>query len=198
MAELYVIGNIDNATDFFEPQLFIKWSIQCGTTWKIIEGVNEGQTPIDSCCFGEISNFSHPIDLHLACRGLQGWPKIHIEVYAVNALKKYWPVGFGFAHIPTHPGNHKISIPTWKIAPGTFIDSIRDKFHGGGFAISKSDLVFSGVERFVELCNFFSFKIHNQINKNIYRYKLFTKTSGTVNIELMLIFKNFAKYGVEF
>lgn len=30
MAELYIIGQIINATEFEEPNLFCKWSIQCG------------------------------------------------------------------------------------------------------------------------------------------------------------------------
>lgn len=30
MAELYIIGQILNAIEFEEPNLFCKWSIQCG------------------------------------------------------------------------------------------------------------------------------------------------------------------------
>lgn len=113
--------------------------------------------------------------MHLASRGIQGWPKLNIEICAVNGFNKHWPVGFGFVHIPTKPGFHKFQIQTWKIAPNGLIDSLRDKFHSGGFSVSKSDLVNSGIER----------------------YKLSTKSSGIVTAEFMLIFKNITKFGVE-
>lgn len=65
-----------------------------GSSWKHVEGYTEGQTATCSNKFGNTyCAFAHPIDIHLACRGIQGWPKIHIEVYAVNALNQCWPVG---------------------------------------------------------------------------------------------------------
>lgn len=65
-----------------------------GANWKHVEGFIEGQTTT-SCNKFEDKHcaFAHPIDVHLACRGIQGWPKIHLEVYAVNALNQCWPVG---------------------------------------------------------------------------------------------------------
>lgn len=69
--------------------------ISKGSNWKHVEGYTEGQT---STCTNRFGNsycaFGHPIDVHLACRGVQGWPKIHLEVYAVNALNQCWPVGY--------------------------------------------------------------------------------------------------------
>lgn len=66
-----------------------------GSNWKHVEGYTEGQTATCTNKFGNTyCAFAHPIDVHLACRGVQGWPKIHIEVYAVNALSQCWPVGF--------------------------------------------------------------------------------------------------------
>lgn len=199
MAELHIFGQILSATDFEEPNLYCKWSIQIGelylfaktwyflnvpmnvpfailgSCWKYIEGHYEGQTAINCNRLENISIFAAPIDLHLACRGIQGWPKIAVEVYAVNALNSYWPVGFGFAHIPTQPGFHKINISTWKIAPDSFLSNIKESFYSGGSTITKSELSFSGIER----------------------YKLSTNTSGSINIELMLIFKNFSTFGIE-
>lgn len=110
MAELHIIGQILSACNFEEPNLFCKWSIQfgkslkkrnrkpslnpvAGSNWKSVEGDCEGTTATCRGRIEPISSFSHPIDLHLACRGIQGWPKIHVEVYAVNALNNCWPVG---------------------------------------------------------------------------------------------------------
>lgn len=65
-----------------------------GSNWKHVEGYIEGQTATCNNRFGNsYCAFAHSIDVHLACRGVQGWPKIHLEVYAVNALSQCWPVG---------------------------------------------------------------------------------------------------------
>ncbi|XP_050096216.1 B9 domain-containing protein 2 [Anopheles aquasalis] len=175
MAELHVIGELRTAVDFEEPNLFCRWSVQFGSSWKVIEGYAEGQSCCSTARIEQRSDFCTPIDLHLACRGIQGWPKLHVEVFAVNALQQYWPVGYGFAFIPTCPGHHRVQIATWKVSSPRIADTLRERFHTGGFSLAKSDIAFSGIER----------------------YKLLTKTSGTVELELMLIFKNFVEYGVE-
>lgn len=121
MAELHLIGQVLDAVDFEEPNLFCKWAIQVGKVefwksvsqinfysvlyvgpyWKVIEGNSDGETSIDRGRLESSSVFSSPIDLHLAVRSVQGWPKFFVEVYSVTPLDKYFPVGCGFVHIPT-------------------------------------------------------------------------------------------------
>lgn len=43
-----------------------------GSLWKFVEGEADGQTATDCNRIDQESIFSHPIDLHLACRGIQG------------------------------------------------------------------------------------------------------------------------------
>lgn len=64
-----------------------------GSNWKSIEGYIEGQTATCRGRFDGHVSFVHPIDVHLSCRGIQGWPKVHVEVYAVNSLNHFFPVG---------------------------------------------------------------------------------------------------------
>lgn len=144
--------------------------------WKFIEGESEGQTTTDCNQIDQKSIFAHPIDLHLATRGIQGWPKLTLEVFSVNALKQFYPVGIGFTHIPTKPGLHQLKIATWRIAPQTVLDSIREKFFTGGFTLVKKDLIHTGIER----------------------YKISTISSGSVEVELYLVFKHFRKYNIVF
>lgn len=196
MAEVYIVGQIFSAENFREPNLFLRWNFQAGlcfawkifsqtkierkffvgSLWKFIEGQSEGQTATDSNRLDSKSIFAHPIDLHLATRGIQGWPKLSVEVFSVNALKQFYPVGVGFTYVPTNPGFHRIVIATWKIAPLTFVDSIKEKFYTGGFTIIKKDLIHSGIER----------------------YKISTISSGFVCVELSLVFKHFRKYNIHF
>lgn len=98
-----------------------------------------------------------------------------MEVWTKNSLDKCWPVGFGVAHIPSQPGLHRIKLDTWKLTTNSVCDSLTDKFHGGGFALNKTDFVYSGSDR----------------------YRISTKSSGTVQLELMVIQQNFSKYGIE-
>ena len=46
-----------------------------------LKGRIEGQTQVDKPEEGETSFWSHPIDVHFAARGLQGWPRILLQVY---------------------------------------------------------------------------------------------------------------------
>ncbi|XP_055903976.1 B9 domain-containing protein 2 [Eupeodes corollae] len=176
MAEVHIIGQILRAEDFEESHLFCKWSLQCGSAWKVVQGRTEGSTFVCSNPLEKSSEFCCPLDIHLATGSVQGWPKLHLEIYAVNFLKNTWPVGFGVVYIPMRPGFHRIEVDTWKVAPVTFWDCVRERFGAGGTTLSKEDLIFSGAER----------------------YKLQTKSSGSVVIEISLIFRKFSKYGVEF
>lgn len=194
MAEVYIVGQICSADKFREPNLFLRWNFQAGSLgkssnnfrffkkflsgslWKFIEGESEGQTATDSNRLDLKSVFSHPIDLHLTARGIQGFPKLTVEVFSVNSLKQFYPVGVGFTYVPTKPGFHKIFIATWKISPLSLFDSIKEKFFTGGFTIIKKDLISSGIER----------------------YKLSTISSGIVEVNLSLVFKHFRKYNIHF
>ena len=71
-ADLYIIGQIESASDFVEPNLFCKWSLQFGANWSCVEGLTEGQTVSDTSIVGnKRSLFSYPLDIHLSCRGVQ-------------------------------------------------------------------------------------------------------------------------------
>ncbi|KAF6287555.1 B9 domain containing 2 [Rhinolophus ferrumequinum] len=72
MAEAHVIGQIVGATGFSENSLFCKWGVHTGAAWKLLSGIREGQTQVDTPQIGDMAYWSHPIDLHFATKGLQG------------------------------------------------------------------------------------------------------------------------------
>uniref|UniRef100_A0A3B3ZNW7 B9 domain-containing protein 2 n=1 Tax=Periophthalmus magnuspinnatus TaxID=409849 RepID=A0A3B3ZNW7_9GOBI len=80
MAELHVIGQIVGASGFPQNSLFCKWGVHTGGAWRLLSGLKEGQTQVDNPHIGEMAYWSHPIDLHFATKGLQGWPKIHLQL----------------------------------------------------------------------------------------------------------------------
>ena len=38
---------------------------------------------------------SHPIDLHYAVKGIDGWPRLRLEVYGVDAYGRVELAGYG-------------------------------------------------------------------------------------------------------
>lgn len=62
-------------------------------------------------------------------------------------MQHFVPHRFGFVYVPSAPGFHTLEIATWKVAASNYFDSLKTRFHTGGFTVSKSDLVYSGVER---------------------------------------------------
>lgn len=47
-------------------------ALSTGAAWKLLSGVREGQTQVDTPQIGDMAYWSHPIDLHFATKGLQG------------------------------------------------------------------------------------------------------------------------------
>lgn len=47
MAEVYVIGEVAGGSGFSSNNLFCKWNLKVGSTWKVIEGAVDGQTQVD-------------------------------------------------------------------------------------------------------------------------------------------------------
>ncbi|XP_073879794.1 B9 domain-containing protein 2 isoform X3 [Macaca fascicularis] len=81
MAEVHVIGQIMGASGFSESSLFCKWGIHTGAAWKLLSGVREGQTQVDTPQIGDMAYWSHPIDLHFATKGLQAaGGTVHLEI----------------------------------------------------------------------------------------------------------------------
>lgn len=169
MAEIYIIGQIARALDYSETNIYCKWSLQAGwyplnyimwdissswihlregSAWRVIEGDAQGQSVISSNCILPSVDFQLPIDVHLGTASVQGWPKLHLEIYAVNCLQNVWPIGYGFVHVPAKPGYHRVEVSTWRIAPNTWFDSIRERFGGGSLVVSKADLIYTGLERY--------------------------------------------------
>ena len=85
-----------------------------GENWRVLEGATEGQTKLDTPQIGSVSSWNHPLDVHWATRGLQGWPQIHLQIYHLDAYSRTNLIGYASASIPTRPGIHFIESPAWR------------------------------------------------------------------------------------
>jgi B9 domain-containing protein 2 len=173
MCEVHIIGQIVGASNFKENNLFCKWGIQAGNSWKILEGFKEGQTQVDSPVDGESVQWCHPIDIHYATKGIQGWPKLFFQVWHQDEYGRDQFCSYGFCHVPTSYGYHKVKCVTWKPL-SSFCDRIYEYFLGGGLQLKNSSSIYNGSDR----------------------YKLRTIARGYVHLELNIITRNFQKYGI--
>ena len=47
MAEVHLIGELVGGSGFPSGDLFCKWGLAVGNAWKVLEGLQEGQTQVD-------------------------------------------------------------------------------------------------------------------------------------------------------
>lgn len=180
--------------------IVIFMSFISGGAWRLLSGLKEGQTQVDIPQIGEMSYWSHPIDLHYSTKGLQGlfnffklavvlsdcqltgfitfffsgWPKLHLQVWHQDSFGRCQLYGYGYCHVPSSPGQHRLQCVTWRPV-GTWQEQLAQMFVGGGPQLRSPDLIYSGADR----------------------YRLHTEAMGTVELELCIILRHFERYGIE-
>jgi B9 domain-containing protein 2 len=140
-----------------------------------LQGIKEGQTHVDNPTFEEFAAWAHPIDVHYATKGLQGWPKFNFQVWHQDTFGRTELYGYGTCHVPATPGYHELECVTWRPI-GSLKDQITSYFVGGGLQLKNPELAISNSES----------------------YRLKTASMGKIHLRLNVILRNFDKYGVEF
>ncbi|XP_068766146.1 B9 domain-containing protein 2 isoform X2 [Struthio camelus] len=174
MAEVHVIGQIVGASGFADGGLFCKWGVHAGGAWRLLAGRRQGQTQLDEPQPGAAAYWSHPIDLHFATRGLQGWPRLHLQVWHRDAFGRAALAGYGFCAVPARAGWHGLACGTWRPRGGPR-QRLARRLLGGGAQLRGPDLVLGAAERF----------------------RLRTEAAGTVHLQLAVLLRHFARYGVQ-
>ena len=138
MAELHLIGQIIGGSEFGDnpSSLCCRWKLSAGSSfslfqtyhftdnikcatiigdnWRVLEGASEGQTQLDTPQIGPISSWNHPLDVHYATRGLQGWPQLHLQIFQLDSYSRSNLIGYATVAIPTRPGIHFVDVPAWR------------------------------------------------------------------------------------
>lgn len=146
-----------------------------GNNWKAISGNTEGQTQVSSSHFKENCSWTFPIDVHFATSGLQGWPKICIQVFHLDWVGRSHLIGYGVVAIPTVSGSSLQKCFIWR-PRGNFKERFVQFFLGGSLFLQDIRSIALGNER----------------------YKLNTESMGFVTLKLDVILRNFQKFGVEY
>lgn len=75
-------------------------------------------TPILQCVLTydrhvPLSSFETGCNTHCRMQGLSGWPKLHFQVWSVDADGRTDIAGYGFTNLPTAPGVYQLECPLW-------------------------------------------------------------------------------------
>lgn len=116
---------------------------------------------------------AHPVDVHYAVKGIDGWPRLRVEVYGVDAYGRIELAGYGCCMVPTAAGTHELRCSTWRPC-GTVREQLSSFFLGGGPRLKHKELITSASDRF----------------------RLQTEPAGEVLLKLSVLPKDLARYGV--
>ncbi|KAG1706204.1 B9 domain-containing protein 2 [Nymphon striatum] len=166
------LDKIIGASEFPDHSLYCIWEIHAGGAWKILAGAKSGQTQVDNPQINKAAYWLHPIDIHFATKGIQGWPKLHLQVWHQDKFGRSELYGYGFCHLPTSSGNHQIDCVTWKPC-GSLREQVMQQYLGGGPHLKNTDVIYNGADR----------------------YRLQTIAMGKVHLNLNIILRNFDQYG---
>lgn len=103
-----------------------------------------------------------------------GRPKLHLQVWHQDPFGPSEISGYGYCHVPSSTGHHRISCATWRPL-GSWLEQLTQKFIGGGLQLRSPDLIYDGMDR----C------------------RLSTEAMGTVELEINISMRNFDKYGIK-
>ncbi|NXX09419.1 B9D2 protein, partial [Larus smithsonianus] len=146
-----------------------------GGAWKLLSGLGSGQTQVDDPQADDVAYWCHPLDVHFATKGLQGWPKLLLQVWHQDALGRSEVLGYGFCHLPATPGWHALTCLTWR-PRGSWRERLRRRWLGGGpQLLSPPALTAAGAGE---------------------RFRLRTETAGAVHLQLGVLLRRFGRYGV--
>jgi B9 domain-containing protein 2 len=175
--QIYIAGRIINAVGFDSNELYLKYKIITGVNYKTINGVTEGET-FQSLSLVEnnlnVVYFDQPLYLNLSLQSIKGWPKILLEIWANDKDGRNCLAGYGTAFLPCSPGYRKISVNCWRPTEEATTSLREDLLSNNAEFLDKS-AVYSTVEKF----------------------GIYSISTGQVNIEVEMIFKDFNLHGIE-
>ena len=175
--QIFIMGRILNASGFDSEELYLKYEIKFGPNFNVLNGFTSGET-FQSISYEEdninVVNFDQPLSLNLSCTSINGWPKIFVEVWSSDSEGKNCLIGYGTGFIPVKSGFSKMTINCWRPINGNST-SLEERFLNNNNEFNDKSAVYSTMEKF-------------GVN---------SLSTGQINIELELIFKDFILHGIE-
>lgn len=181
-AELHIVGEISGAANFSGDSFFCTYEVVVGSQWTHVEGGTKGTTHVMENSHDGIA-WSHPIDIHYWLRSVQGWPKLALQVWSVDAYGRKDLAGYGTCFIPLpSPAEHTLEVATWRPSywhPSGIVrlyQQLRQMVMGGNPVLKDDSLIHSNESRF----------------------RLHTISGGIVTVKLNVMSRNTAALGLRF
>eukprot|EP00698_Gefionella_okellyi_P006675 TRINITY_DN16023_c0_g1_i1.p1 TRINITY_DN16023_c0_g1~~TRINITY_DN16023_c0_g1_i1.p1 ORF type:complete len:241 (-),score=5.81 TRINITY_DN16023_c0_g1_i1:54-776(-) len=169
-AIVYMFGQLEGATKFEGQEIWCRWSITTGECWRHDRGEVDGttQTALPDRDSG-FSIWAHPIMVSFKTATMIGWPKIEVQVWAVDRWGRQQFCAHGMCYLPTQLGESKISFDCWRPKPE------RSEFHlsyflGANPMVKSTDLV-TGTE-------------------SMHRQRLRTISAGKIHLRLNVVIQH--------
>ncbi len=180
--EVHYVGQIISGQGMLEDTsegVSIRWKVDTGKAWQLLGGEAQGQTQVAYCLSrdSECVPLNHPIDVHFAEAGLQGWgaPRISFQAYRLDWTGRRILVGYGFEHLPVAPGPQRMKVNLWR-PTGTSEQELQAYLLGRTPALVNHEPIYDSAWR--ERC------------------RLVTVPAGSVLLEIYCMTRNMTRPGV--
>ena len=121
--------------------LFSLSMLEWGRSWSFLAGEDSTQTQYSASDDDGVQIWNHPIDVHFATANMKGWPRIIVQVWELDEYGRSILSGYGFAHLPTNPGQHEIEIRCWRPS-GSMLDELQSLFLGTSSCLVDEKVIF--------------------------------------------------------
>ncbi|EAN98678.1 B9 domain-containing protein 2 [Trypanosoma cruzi] len=183
MAELHVIGDLMSGENFGRRSYFCIFEIVTGEHWSVVEGRTSGCTHIMQSGGDGSVLWCFPLDVHFTTNSIEGWPKISLQVWSIDQYGRKDLEGYGVAFVPPPSmEEQEVVVETWKPcywSPSFFTriyEALRLVVLGGNPVLRDKALIHTNDERF----------------------KLQTKSGGTVCLQLNVISRGMQRLGIRY
>lgn len=153
--------------------------MEVGKAWQHLGGDLLGQTQVSYTSYNIQENiiFNHPMDVHFALAGLQGWgfPRLTVQSFRLDWYGRRILTGYGFVHIPISPGTHVLEVHLWRPV-GSADQELRSFLLGETPSLLKEDPLYDSAWKD--------------------RCRLLTTSSGSVKVEISVITRFLKEQGV--
>lgn len=185
---VHVTGQISGGSDFEANNgLYLRWRLvddrsitavdKTEDGWHLLRGSTSGQTQVSTP--DDIDSFAlwqHPIDVHFALSSIRGWPRLYVEVWALDEFRRHELAGYGFVHVPTASGCFDLDIVTCVPESKDPIGRLSEDLVGGLPKLKDPTVLLRSGSRL----------------------GLNTKTTGIVHVELQLLHRGFNGTNIKF
>mmetsp|Transcript_35703 Transcript_35703/g.83006 ORF Transcript_35703/g.83006 Transcript_35703/m.83006 type:complete len:201 (+) Transcript_35703:46-648(+) len=115
--QVYIFGEVEGAVPCWPlVRLYCSWRLVFDSTkWVVIQGETEGETFDSGSCSQGFCVWNQPIAVHLACRSLQGWPRLELVVRGSDSHGRQRLAGYGSCAVPLVPGAREVLCRCWRL-----------------------------------------------------------------------------------